>query len=166
MDKNSLRELFDKAVNTGNQDEAILYGSELTEMGDYIHVMLGYKQLQERSPENYVRAALEYVRLAYQLSTSCRNSTTLINSTWRMNVKETADAANVADLYSHPTFDALWDFLVHEYMCWNIIAAENTTGTESDEYRTELKNVMDTTVIRHKGDWILEYMEFFHAHRI
>lgn len=166
MDKNDLRIQFDNAVAQGSQDEAIIYGSDLVEMGDHIHVMLGYKKLQKQGPETNIKAALLYVQLAFQLSRSCRNSSELLSSAWAMNLNETADAANVANMYEHPKFNEYWDYLIHEHICWNIIAAENSTGNTRSEYMAEAKNLMDTTKPLHNGDWIVDYLQFFVAHGI
>lgn len=165
MDKDELRNLFDKAVDSGDQNKAIEYGDELSDM-DAIHVMLGYKKLQSASPETNILAAIKYVQLALRVSRACRKNSDLIDSMREMNLDETVDAANVANMYDHPTFDEYWDYLVHEYMCWNIVAAENSSGSKKAEYMAEVKELMDTTKLRHGGDWIVEYLQFFHDHGI
>lgn len=163
MDKRELTIHFDDAVNRGDEEEAIIYGVDLADAGGIVHSMLGFKRLHERNPRQYIDSSLLYVSMAYRLSRAWRNSDDPAGLLGP-NLKETADAANIADMYNGAQFDQFWDFLRHEQMCWNIIASEHATEPEKTKYRNEAKRLMDSTVVRQNGDWIMEYLKFFAAH--
>ena len=161
MDKEQLRAYFDDAVNRRDEDEAIIYGGDLFNSGDMIHAILGFKKLQREKPEQYIHSALMYVSLTYRLSKVCRQNDGWM---WEANLKETEDAATVANMYDHPKFDEFWDLLRHEQICWTIIAAEKSSEPEKTNYRRTAKSLMDNTEIRHQGDWFMDYYRFFAAH--
>ena len=169
MDRSELRSYFDEAVKRGDEDEAVIYGTDLSDLGagarlgDMIHAMQGFKELQQEKPEKYIHSAIMYVSLAYRLSKACRSNDGWM---WESNLKETEEAAAVANMYAHPKFDEFWDLLRHENICWTIIASENVGEPEKSRYKTRAKELMDNTEIRHSGDWFMEYYKFFEAHGI
>ena len=168
MDRNELRALFDRAVANGDEDEAVIYGGDLLHLGEGIHVVAGFRKLQEQNPKKHANAALMYVTTVYRLSKAARDSVDstdgFYDTIWNMNLHETENAARVADMYDDPVFNEYWDYLTNEQIGWILIAAERSTGEEKKRHQLDAVDLMDRSKIRHNGDWIQEYLEYFDKH--
>lgn len=124
----TLVELFDEAVIHSNEDEAIIYGSDLLQEGELIHVMLGFKKLADKG---FSQSRDLYVNLVYRLSCAQRRSQSY--ATWEMTLNELNYALGTIETADDENAKDNQIKLKREQMCWNAVAKVKTTEGEYAE---------------------------------
>lgn len=145
----TLVELFDEAVVQSNEDEAIIYGSDLLQEGELIHVMLGFKKLANKG---FLQSRELYVNLVYRLSYAQRRSQSY--ATWKMTLNELHCAVATIGVADSESMKIVEQKLKRELMCWNAIAKTQTTEGENaaEQYRTAALELLSELTVNGAND--------------
>lgn len=124
--KKTLLEEFDEAVSKFDEDEAIIYGADLLNEGNFLHVMLGFKKLAHKG---FAQSKELYTNLLYRLSCEQRRSENF--DFWQMTLNELNSAVGAAGFLNTETGDENIRKLKQELMCWNAVAKTKTLADKS-----------------------------------
>ena len=140
---------FDEAIAQSNEDEAIIYGSDLLQEGELIHVMLGFKKLADKG---FSQSRELYVNLVYRLSYAQRRSQSY--ATWKMTLNELHCAVAAIGVMDSESIKTLKQKLKRELMCWNAIAKTQTTEGENvaEHYRTVALELLGELTVNGAND--------------
>ena len=158
--------LFDNAISCNDEDEAIIYGSDLIRSGELIHVMLGFKKLALSDIEQFSRSASLYMHLTVRLSRATRNDEGTASTLLNANVKEIGNALELLETYNGEDLDELRDYLTWELICWYVLASEKSAGEEKSDYESKYLSLIKRSYVSHENDWIQEYLDFLKLHNI
>lgn len=158
-EEKTLLQRFDEAVERNDEDEAIIYGSDLIQAGEMIHVMLGFKKLANAGFESSEKL---YLTLTFRLAYASRKSGQNYGFLWRMTMNELETAIPMAKRIPEEDMALLARKLQCELMCWNAIAA--TCNSEdldiSQKYKQRAMDLMAAIDVSTADEWAHEYVSF------
>lgn len=113
----TLPEAFDEAVSKLDEDEAIIYGHDLLNEGNFIHVMLGFKKL---GLNGFAQSKELYAALLYRLSCGQRKAEDF--EFWQLTLNELDQAVGENGFLDRETDDENIGRLKQELVYWKAIA--------------------------------------------